>query len=157
LALRQHAASVGRQRREQAVFDGREVHFRPGAAHQARGAVHFHVAKAEQRLRFFAAGCRARAAQVGAHARQQLAGAEGFGQVVVGPGVERGDLVGLARARREHDDRHARPAAYVADQRNAVAVGQAQVEHQQVGLARAHRRQAVAQRGRLVHLPAFGL
>ena len=49
-----------------------------------------------------------------------------------------------------------RPAAHVADQLDTVAVGQAEVEHQQVGLARAGRRQAVAQRAGLVHLPALG-
>ena len=76
-------------------------------------------------------------AQRHAHARQQLAGAERLGHVVVGAGVERGDLVALLAARRQHDDRHRAPLAQPPDDLQAVHVGQAEVEDHDVGLARA--------------------
>ena len=44
-------------------------------------------------------------AQVGAHARDELAHRERLGDVVVGPELEPGDLVGLGVLRRDHDDR----------------------------------------------------
>ena len=49
---------------------------------------------------------RRRPPQRGAQAGEQLVHAERLGDVVVGAGVERGDLVALAVAHREHDDRH---------------------------------------------------
>ena len=88
-------------------------------------------------------------AQRHAHARQQLAGAEGLGQVVVGAGVERGDLVALLAARRQHDDRHVRPLAQAPDHLQAVDVGQAEIEDDDVGLARGHLDQAVGAGRRL--------
>ncbi|MCY1366417.1 hypothetical protein D9M69_533120 [compost metagenome] len=136
------------------------MHLGAGAAHDACGAVQFDVAEAEHGLggRFVAVAAHgAWPAQVGAHAGEQFAGAEGLGEVVVGAGVECGDLVGFVGAGREHDDRHLRPAAHIADQRHTVAVGQAQVEHQQIGLARAGGGKAIAQGAGFVHLPAFGL
>src|SRR5260370_9326381 len=39
-------------------------------------------------------------------ARQQLSYAEGLGQIVVGPLVQRGDLIGFFTKRREDDDGH---------------------------------------------------
>ena len=42
----------------------------------------------------------------GPHAREQLAGRKGLADVVVGAGVERGDLVALLAARRQDDDGH---------------------------------------------------
>ena len=78
---------------------------------------------------------RGRVAQRHAHARQQLAHAEGLGHVVVGAGVERGDLVALLAARGEHDDRHLAPLPQPADHLQAVHIGQAQVQNDDVGLA----------------------
>src|SRR6185312_5616559 len=51
LAVRQHAAHVGDQHQQQAVFDRREVHLHPAAGHQAGLPVHHHVAKAEHRVK----------------------------------------------------------------------------------------------------------
>src|SRR5581483_10771605 len=46
----------------------------------------------------------AREFKIGAHARHQLARAEGFRQIVVGAGIEALSARLLARARRKHDD-----------------------------------------------------
>ncbi len=63
--------------------------------------------------------------------------AERLGQVVVRTGVERLDLVGLLRARGQHDDRDRRPAAEIADEVDAVAIGKSEVEDDEIRLARA--------------------
>src|ERR1044072_4444935 len=42
---------------------------------------------------------------------KQFADAERLGEIVVGAGVERSDLVSLVRARRQNDDRHLGPFA----------------------------------------------
>jgi hypothetical protein len=75
---------------------------------------------------------RAVMAERDAHAGEQLAHAEGLGQVVVGASVEGRDLVVLGAPRRQHDDRDLRPPAQATDQVDAVAVGQAEVEEHQV-------------------------
>jgi hypothetical protein len=51
------------------------------------------------------------AANRGAQPGQQLVHAEGFGDVVVGAGVERRDLVTGVGTRRQHDDGRGAPAA----------------------------------------------
>ena len=87
----------------------------------------------------------------------QLGDAERLGQVVVGAGVERIDLLLLLRARRQHDDRPPRPAAQAADQLGAVAIGQPEVDEEEVDAAVAGQRLAVARGRRLEHDMAFGL
>ena len=56
------------------------------------------------------------------HERKRL------GQIVVGTGVERANLIRVLAARRDHDNRHARPSAYRLNHLDAIHVGQAQVE-----------------------------
>ena len=73
------------------------------------------------------------AAQQRAHAGQQLADPERLGQVVVGAGVERADLVLLLADRRDQQDRRAQPVAQLPADVGAVGVGQHQVEDHQVG------------------------
>ncbi len=53
----------------------------------------------------FLGPCGGAAAQHGLDARQQLARREGLGDVVIRAALEAGDLVGLLRARGQHDDR----------------------------------------------------
>ena len=67
-----------------------------------------------------------------AQAGQQLVHAERLRDVVVGAGVERGDLVALAAPRRQDDDRHLRPTAQPVDDVEAVHPGQAEVEQDDV-------------------------
>src|SRR6185295_3428864 len=73
------------------------------------------------------------AAGDGADAGEQFVDAERFGDVVVGAGVERGDLVGAAGAAGQHDDGDGGPAAEAADDLGALHVGQAEVEDDEVG------------------------
>ena len=109
-----------------------------------------------QRCRVGVPGTRGSPAR-GTHARQQFADAERLGQVVVCPGVERRDLVGLPRSRRQHDDRRLRPTAEVADELDAVAVGQAQVEDHQFGPARGGVGQRLPDGVGFDHVPALAL
>ena len=89
------------------------------------------------------------AAQRGAHARQQLVHAERLRDVVVGARVERGDLVALGVARRQHDDRHLGPAAQAVDHLDPVDPGQPEVEHDDVGvMARRQLERVLARRRR---------
>ena len=71
--------------------------------------------------------------QCGPHPRQQLASAEGFGDVVVRAKVQRFDLVRLGGAGRQHDDGRHEFLAHIVDELAAVAVGQAQVQDDEVG------------------------
>ena len=57
------------------------------------------------------------APQRGAQPRQQLVDAERLGDVVVGAGIERGDLLVLVADGREDEDRDVRPAAQLAGRR----------------------------------------
>ena len=88
---------------------------------------------------------------------EQLAGAERLGDVVVGAGVERRDLVPLLAPRREDDDRNGRPLAQPADHVEAVHVGQAEIEDDDVGLARAGLDDALRARRRLEEPVAVAL
>ena len=77
---------------------------------------------------------RRRSAQGCAQPGQQLVHPERLRDVVVGAGVEGGDLVALALAHREDDDRNDGPAAQAADHLDAVDSGQAEVEDDEVGV-----------------------
>jgi hypothetical protein len=59
---------------------------------------------------------------------------EGFGDVVVGAGIEGGDLSGAVAASGEDHDRDRGPGAQLADDLDAIEVGEAQIEHDQVGV-----------------------
>jgi hypothetical protein len=78
-------------------------------------------------------GVAGRAAQQGAQAGQQFLGVEGLGQVVVGPGVEAGDLVAPGAARGQDQHRRGDIAPPPALQhRDAVHLGQAEVEDHRI-------------------------
>ena len=62
------------------------------------------------------------------HPGEQLLDPERLGDVVVGAGVEGGDLLDLLGAPGEHDDRRGRPAAQPGDHLGALHVGEAEVE-----------------------------
>ena len=74
-------------------------------------------------------------AEHGADAREELLDVERLGHVVVGAGVERGDLVGLAVARGQHHDRNVAERAHPAQHLDAVDVGEPEVEQHDVGPA----------------------
>ena len=108
---------------------------RPAIVDPPRREIDLQLADRERRLGR-AAGARGAVAQRHAEPRHQLAHAERLHQVVVGTGVERGDLVLLARARRQDEDRDLRPLAQAPDDLRTVEVRQPEIEDHDVGLAR---------------------
>jgi hypothetical protein len=85
------------------------------------------------RLRVAASSAQPRTPQHALDPGEQLARAEGLGEIVVGAHLQSDDAVGLLAARGEHDDRHVRAAAQVAAQLQPVGARQHQVEDDQVG------------------------
>jgi hypothetical protein len=98
-----------------------------------------------------------RAPEDGPHARDELVHAEGLGDVVVRAGVEGGDLVGLALAHRQHDDRNVVPAAQARDHLEPVDSGQSEIEHDQIGVIARRQHQCGLPAARLVDLIAARL
>jgi hypothetical protein len=84
-----------------------------------------------------------------AHPRQQLAHAEGLGQVIVGAGVERGDLVAFLALGRQHHDRRGRPLTQPASHLQAVDIRQPQVQQNQARAQRGRLSQPILTSGRL--------
>ena len=76
--------------------------------------------------------CRCAAAQRSPQAREQLLHVERLGDVVIGSGVEGGDLVAAVVAGREDEDRHGGPAAEAADHVDATDPGKSEVEDDDV-------------------------
>ena len=74
------------------------------------------------------------AAEQGAHARDKLAGAEGFHQVIVGAQLKPDDAVFHLALRGEHDDGHIGVVADGAADALARNLGEHKVEHDQVEL-----------------------
>ena len=70
------------------------------------------------------------------HPGQQLIGAEGLGQVVVGSQVQSGDLVLLVGPGGDHHHRQRGPAAKLAQNVQTVHIRQAQVQDHQVRTVR---------------------
>ena len=137
VAVCEHAPHVSREEAEQAVLDGREMQLVPCESHHARGIVDHQVAVLEGRLSgLVRRGHVGEVAFGGAQACQQLAHREGLGEVVVGAGIERPDLVGVPRACRHHDDGDARPRPDLADDVDPIHVGEAEVEQDHVGWVR---------------------
>ena len=97
---------------------------------------------------------RRRATERGAQTGQELVHPERLRHVVVGAGVERGNLVGFAVAHRQHDDRHRAPPAQATDHVDAVDAGEAEVEHHDVGMMRRRERERMFAIGREVDVVA---
>ena len=142
--MRAHLACVPDQRRQQAIFVGREMHFVASAHDAPRRQVDLHVTETKHGVgRSLVAR---RTTQRDADARQELADAEGLGQVVVGARVERLDLFLLVAACGQDDDRPRIPLAQPCRHFHAVDVGQAQIEDDQIGLSRRCFDESVASR-----------
>ena len=95
------------------------------------------------------------AAQLGAHAGDQLDRLERLGHVVVGAGLQPLDDVDRVALGGQHHDRHRRLGADVLADLQAVAAGQHQVQQHEVGpglLEDADRAVAVGDEGRFVAL-----
>src|SRR5487761_2540777 len=90
------------------------------------------------------------AARVGAHAREQLLGDEGLGDVVVGAGLEAEDHVGGLVARRDDDDRQVGPRAQRLAGLEAGHARQHDVDDGDVGGHAREQRDAHLARGRVI-------
>jgi hypothetical protein len=90
-------------------------------------------------------------AQSDADPGQQFVHPERLGQVVVGAGIEGGDLVVLPPARRDDDDRHAAPAPHFPGHIDAIAVGQPEVKQDHLRVLRRRRDQRLLGRLGLGH------
>ena len=82
---------------------------------------------------FIVAGDGAGVADGGADPGQELVRAEGLGEVVVRPQIQRGDLVPLVGAGGDHHHRQAGPTAQAAENVQAIHVRQAEVQNDQIG------------------------
>ncbi len=67
-------------------------------------------------------------------AGHQFPHVEGFGQVIVGPGVKTRDLILFLTPRRDDDDGCRGPFPQTADDFQSVHVGQAQVQQNDIGI-----------------------
>ncbi len=154
LPVGEHLAGAAGQGTEQAIFDGGEAQVFAVAPHEAAHAVKLDAAEAQRhRWRGLAHG---RAAQRGAHPRQQFGHTEGFAEKVIGAQIEGTYLDAFGRAGREHEQRRAAPAAELVDEVDAIAVGQAQIEDDEVGLARGGVDQPARHAVGLADAPALG-
>src|SRR4051794_28308391 len=129
-------AGAAHEQREQVELLAGRLDRRAGPCHGPRGRVEADVADLDRRV---LVGCRGRgggrggAAQHGADAGRDLAGAERLDDVVVGAELEPDHAVGLLAAGGQHDDRHLRLAPDLAADVVARAVGEHEVEQDEVG------------------------
>jgi hypothetical protein len=130
LAVGDDFAAVDEEEAQEGVFLGGEVDFLASAADEAGGEVDFDIAKGDDGRFVGGAG----AAKDGADAGEEFAAAEGFGEVVVGAGVEGGDFVFFAVADGEDEDGDLGPFAEAAEDFEAVEIGEAEVEDDGFGL-----------------------
>ena len=113
LAVREDAAGMTDEEREQRPLGGGEFYVRAVARDRSRDEID-DKSFVRKDGAFFA---RLGAALRGAEAGQELGGAEWLGHVIVGAGIERGDFVLLGIAHREDDDRRLAPFAQAAEHR----------------------------------------
>ena len=112
---------------EQVELDRRQVDLLAVTPHGAVGEVDLQVADPDGRVAVLAPSPQHRA-----HPGEQLLAAEGLGDVVVGAGVERPDLLALVADRGEDHDRDLAPAPDVGRDLDPVAVRQHEVEDDRV-------------------------
>ena len=134
----------GGERLQQPPLGRRQVDLVLAAPHGSRAQVDPDVVDLEPG----AARLGRRPAQERPYPGQELRGAERLRQVVVGAEVERGDLVLLGVAHRQHEDRHRAEPPDLPAGGEPVDVRQVEVEHDEVGLAVADRADRGAPVGR---------
>src|SRR5579862_5246800 len=136
-AMGDRASAAGHQFPQQAKFLGREVHDFAAHGDHAFFEIQFQFLGGDQRLGFFLGGT----PQGRANPREELLNAERFDDVVVGAGVEGGDLVFFGAADGEHNDGHGGGGANLAARLEAVHDGHVHVEDDEVRAVGAHARQ----------------
>ncbi len=153
LTVSDDLAAVADEGLENVVLRRRQRELPSRKKDAAAGQVDFEGTDAEDGL--FLAG--KDLSEDGPHPRQQFADAEGFGDVVVGSGVEGGDLLSLPVPDGENDEGDLGPAPDLFDELPAVAVGKAQIEDDQVGPDLQHPGESLAGRRGLENLVTLGL
>jgi len=134
LVRRHDHAGLPREAVEHPVFERRQVDLLFVRTRETAREIDRHVTDLQHGRLTRATGI---AAQRRPHPREQFRRAERLRHVVVGAGVERGDLLRLHRARGEHDDRHRRPRSHARDDLETIVVGQTEIDEQQIGLVAA--------------------
>ena len=129
LAVGDDLSAMLEQQTEECVFFDGEVNVRAGLGHGASREIDLHVA--ERCDAYLAGGLGA--AEEDADAGEEFAAAEGFGEVVVGAGIQGGDLGGFVALDGEDEDGRVAPLAEAAEDVEAAHVGQAEVEDDGVG------------------------
>ncbi|MPN13802.1 hypothetical protein SDC9_161128 [bioreactor metagenome] len=157
LAMRQHLAMAGNQRRQQTELYGRQVHGHSVTLDIVRRQIHLHRAETRTVAGLVCRRCLLAAAQHHAQPGQQLGHAKGLGQVIIGTGVQRRHLFLFPLARGQDQNRQLAPAAQLGNHGLAIGIGQPQVQHHGVGLSAGGLDQAAPGGFGLEHLPAFVL
>src|SRR3954453_1610337 len=132
---RDDRAGAAHEQREQVELLGGRLDGRAGPRHRAGRGIEADVADLDRRVLVGGRGRRGRrggAAQHGADAGGDLAGAERLDDVVVGAELEADHAVGLLAPGGQHDDRHLRVAPDLAGDVVARAVGEHEVEQDEV-------------------------
>src|SRR5581483_2480869 len=152
LALRHELAAVAHQQLEDLPLRRGEADLAVGPGHGLGQQVDAEVRRAYRRRVEGLVGPSQRGAQPG----EELVHAERLGHVVVGAGVEGGDLHRLGPPRRQHDDRDRRPAAQPLRHLDAVDAGQPEVEDDRVWLVAGRERERFLPRRGERHVVAAG-
>ena len=141
-----HFARVLDQDREQFVLNGRQVNLVSLNKHLPAYQVYSKLA--HFKLPIVRAHRLQRMAQRYPNPGQQFGGAEGLGEIIVGPRIQRFDLIALFFARRNDNDRRIGPFAQAARHIQAIQVGQAQIQNDDIGMVQSHLVDALTTRRR---------
>src|SRR5271166_5434367 len=150
LALGDEPAGIARQELDHLPLGGRQADLMAVAADALGREVDAEVRCIDHRGLVE----RGRHAQGHPHARHELVHPEWLADVVVGPCVERRDLLAFLGPGGEHDDRDRRPAAEALDDLEAVHVRQSEVEYHRIGMVASGDGERLVAAGREVHLVA---
>ena len=150
----QELPRVGHERLEERVLGPGEVDPLAVAGHQLPPEVDLELPERERRGLGLVGGA---PPQRSAEPGEDLLHPERLGHVVVGPGVERRDLVGLPVADGQDDHRYVRERADATDHLGAIEIRQAEVQEDEVerDLGSGDDRLLAVRRG--LHLVAVGL
>jgi len=134
LSMREDLSRMPNHQGEQLILRWREVNLSRADEHLPFDEIHAKIADGEDGVRGGAGrpGC---VTQRHAQACHQLTHVKRLGEIVISPGVERGDLILLLTARRNHDDRCRRPFANASGEIDAVRIGKAQIQQDDIGIS----------------------
>ena len=88
----------------------------------------------------------------GAQTRQEFGAAEWFGDIIIGPGIERSHFPFFIVAHRKNDDRHLTPFAQTPQHIHAIGIGKSEIEQDNIGPSGGRIRQTLRGGFGLMHL-----